>query len=179
MVYLVVACRVLVGSIFLAALLGKIAGRSAFARFVASLADLGWLPPRLRGTVAAGTVATEATIVVLLAVPAAVRVGFGLAAVAVAALTGGVVTATRRGGRVVCRCFGAGDRLWGAGQLVRNGLLGAVALLGALAAIAVPDSPPLAPGPVLVSAGLGAVIAVLVVGWDDLTYVLGRRAEPM
>ncbi|GLY53084.1 MauE/DoxX family redox-associated membrane protein [Lentzea sp. NBRC 102530] len=119
--------RLLLIAVFLAALAGKARSRQGFAEFRDSIAALVPLPATV---IAVLVLAGEALAVVLLAVPGTLF-GYGLAAVLLAAFCGAVLLAVTARKSVRCRCFGAGGDVLGPKHLVRNGMLLAVAALGA------------------------------------------------
>lgn len=175
MTSLVLAVRLVLGLIFLAALASKVRGRDAYRGFVGSLAGLPWLPVRLTGALAGAVVLAEAGTVGLLTVPATVPAGLGAAAVTLAAFLTGVAVSTRRGARLPCRCFGSSGAVMGTRHLVRNALLLALALAG-LAATAVPAAG-VSPAESVLVGGLSLIAAVLVVRLDDLAYLATGRTS--
>lgn len=126
--------RILIGTVFLAAVIGKVAGRRSYAAFTASLGRLGVVPAAMTRAVALIVVAAEWLVCLLLLMPRADAVGAGLALAAVL-LTGFAVTivfALARGTREVCRCFGsASSSPLGVRHVVRNLLLGGLAACSA------------------------------------------------
>jgi hypothetical protein len=175
MFYLEVAGRVLLAVVFGVACAGKVSSPAAFAGFARSLSDLGWLTGRRRiAAVAALIPASEAAVTVLLAVPATVAWGFATATVLLGTLTAGAGIAIRRGRRVECRCFGASAQPMGAPAMIRNAILIAVAVAGLGACLAAPGGAgsPLA---LTVTAGLACLAGLMMVGWDELGYLLRSR----
>jgi hypothetical protein len=169
MTFLAISTRTLLGVVFALALGGKLRSRRSFADFTASLQDLRWLPGPARAAAPLAVVAVEAMSVLLLAVPATVPFGFGLAFLTLAAFTASVGWSLRRGEAVRCQCFGTDSGPMGASELVRNGVLLAAAAAGLLASAA--DPAPAAPAGAAVAAAGGALAALLVVRWDDLRFV--------
>lgn len=166
--YLALACRVLVGVTFLAAVLGKVRDLDAFRSFTVSLRALGWLPARLRRWVATITVGTELSIVALVAWSPTAPAGLAVAAAAVGAFTAAMVDASRQGRPVRCRCLGGGE-VWGRAHVVRNVLLGGAALLGLLAQATAARPQPAG---AIVAAGVAVVAALLLIHSHDLAYLL-------
>jgi hypothetical protein len=136
-VYLAFACRCLIGLLFAVSVGSKVCGSAAFTQFTATTRTLvaatlpghhwrtaaqRWLPRAI--------VVAETAVVVLVAAPAAVRFGFGLAAVLLAGFTWAIAAAMRRRVRTSCQCFGASTTPLGAPHLIRNGVLLLVALTG-------------------------------------------------
>lgn len=171
MLYVAMVCRLIIGVTFAAAVLGKVRSRAAFSSFTVSLAVLDRLPVRSRPVVAAAAVAAELTIVALVAWPPTVVAGLALAAAALVVFTAVMIHAGRRGLPVTCRCFGGGEESWGRVQLIRNIVLGVVALLGVIALGTAPDAP-VSPGATGVTAVAGVVAALLLVHAGDLAYLL-------
>ncbi|TDC28312.1 methylamine utilization protein MauE, partial [Micromonospora sp. 15K316] len=159
------AARLLLALVFLAAVVGKLRTRAGFAGFVGSVNQFG-VPKRWAYPVARLAVATEAAVVVLLAVRVTAPAGLLLAAGLLGVLTGAIVGALRRGARPACRCFGAADAPIGRRHVVRNLALTVAALLGLLGwATAGPVLPPSA---ALLAAGVAVPLAAVVVRLDDL-----------
>ncbi|WP_394621416.1 MauE/DoxX family redox-associated membrane protein [Lentzea sp. JNUCC 0626] len=119
--------RVLLVVVFLAAVAGKVRTRQGFAEFRDSIAALVPLPATV---IAVLVLAGEALAVVLLAVPGTL-LGYCVAAVLLVAFCGAILLATIGRKSVRCRCFGASGDVLGPKHLVRNGMLLAVAALGA------------------------------------------------
>jgi uncharacterized membrane protein YphA (DoxX/SURF4 family) len=158
-----VGCRCLVAVVFVLSVSGKVCSRTAFAGFVGSV---GTLVPRWRGrrrSIAAGVVAVETVIVVLLAVPATARVAAALAAVVLLGFTTAIVAALRRGSTASCRCFGASTVQLGRRHVVRNGLL-----LAAVAVATAIDQVPSDPAWVVLAVIAGVIGGVLVALFDEL-----------
>ncbi len=158
-----VGCRCLVAMVFVLSVSGKVRSRTGFAEFIGSV---GTLVPRWRSrrrSIAAGVVAVEAVIVVLLAVPATARVGAALAAAAVLGFTAVILAALRRGSMAPCRCFGVSTVPLGRRHVVRNGFL-----LAAVAVAAAADQVPSDPVWVALAVTAGVIGAVFVALFDEL-----------
>jgi uncharacterized membrane protein len=169
MTLLAICMRTLLGVVFALALGGKLRSRRSFAEFAASLHEIHWLPGPARAAAPFAVVAVEAVSILLLAVPATVPLGFGLAFATLAVFTASVGWSLRRGETVRCQCFGTDSGPMGASQVARNCVLLVAAAAGLLASTA--GSASVAPvGAALAAAG-GALAAVLVVRWDDLRFV--------
>lgn len=166
MLYLEVCCRVVIGLVFLLAVVGKLRGRAELTAFTESLGSFGLRSARLRSVLAASVITVEAVTVVLLAV--APRLGLGLAAAMLVAFTAAVVAAKATGREVRCRCFGADGGLMGRTHLIRNGVLVVVALAG-LAALTSAATPHL--GLLAATVSAAVVGAVALAHWDDLLFV--------
>jgi hypothetical protein len=135
-VYLALACRGAVGVVFLVSVFGKLHSRLAFRAFASWLAALPVPLARSQPRAAAAVIAAaEALIVVLIALQWTGRVGLVLAAVLLAVFTAGTLLAVARGSDAPCRCFGASTLPLGWRHAVRDALLGAAAVAGAVAAV--------------------------------------------
>ncbi|MEV4202808.1 MauE/DoxX family redox-associated membrane protein [Micromonospora globbae] len=159
------AARLLLALVFLAAVVGKLRTRAAFAGFVVSVGQFG-VPARWTRPVARLAVAAEAAVVVLLAVGRTAPAGLLLAAGLLAVLTAAVVGALRRGARPACRCFGSADAPVGPRHVARNVALAAVAVLGLLGGAVA--GPSLSPAAALLAAGVAVPLAAVAVRLDDL-----------
>jgi hypothetical protein len=173
--YLEVCCRVVIGFVFLLAVVGKLRGRAELTAFTESLGSFGLRSARLRSALATAVITVEAVTVVLLAVTP--RLGLGLAAAMLVAFTAAVVATKATGREVRCRCFGADGGLMGRPHLIRNGVLVVIAVAG-LAAVTSATTPHLG----LLAATVSAAVlgAVALAHWDDLRFALGTRqsAQP-
>ena len=168
MEYIVVGCRSLVALVFLISAVSKLRDRRSYAGFVAATQRLG--PRRVVARhgrpLAAAIVAAELAVPALLLLPATAPAGFGLAVVLLTGFTVAVLTALRRGERAPCHCFGATSEPVGRGQVVRNVLLGIVALLGMAVGPIAGAAPDLAGA--MAAVVTGGVIAVLVAAAEDI-----------
>lgn len=158
--------RALLAVVFFAAVVGKTRARQEFADFRDSVATIGpqWLPA---GPAAVAVVAGEAATVVLLAVPGTRIAGYALAAVLLIAFCAGIGRAILARQSVRCQCFGAGGGLLGPQHLVRNGLLVAVAVAGAIAG-GLPTSAPA----MLIALVAGAFLGLLTTRWEDVAFLV-------
>ncbi|WP_306744762.1 MauE/DoxX family redox-associated membrane protein [Saccharothrix yanglingensis] len=157
-------CRALLFGVFLVALVGKARDPGAFADSVAVLSRTSRRTSRV---LAVAVVATEAAVLVLLAVPATVPAGFVLAAALLLVFAAGIAWALHRGHRAPCRCFGASATPLGRVHVARNLLL---ACTGTLAPVADTPPPP-EPGAVLVGLLVAAVGVLVVTRLDDVAAV--------
>ncbi|MEH1166253.1 MauE/DoxX family redox-associated membrane protein [Micromonospora sp. CPCC 205539] len=178
MTYLQIGSWAVLLGVFVVALAGKIRKRAAFDEFRASIAALRVLPRRWSLPVAVAVAATEATVVVLLALPITALVGVSLAVALLAAFTTGIVLALRQGQRAPCRCFGASATPLGPTHVVRNLVLMAVGSAGLLAAFVSEATTAARPHPagVAVTLATAAVAVLLVVRLDDLTALFTSHA---
>ncbi|MEU9021427.1 MauE/DoxX family redox-associated membrane protein [Actinomadura sp. NPDC048394] len=166
-------CRALILTVFAAAFVGKARSAARFHGFVRSVRQLAILPERVAAPAGALVVAGEGTAVVLLAVPAAARAGFALASVLLALFIGIAVRAVRGGVFAECRCFGSKGSVMGQAMIVRNLLLLAAALPGAVAGAPVPAGRPAA---ALAAVAAGAFGAWAFTRWyDRLVAALMKR----
>ncbi|MEV5504764.1 MauE/DoxX family redox-associated membrane protein [Nonomuraea fuscirosea] len=160
MVHVLVACQVLLATVFVVSAYSKLRSRAALRSFAATL---GSLPGPIRFPAALATAIVEVVAAAgLVVLP---RAGLAAGGVLLVAFSTWIAVSLRGGRREPCRCFGASVTPLGPVHLVRNGLLLLVVGLGAAAAFT--------GGPVTV-AGLalavpaGLVGAVLLIAFDDL-----------
>ncbi|EOD65073.1 MauE/DoxX family redox-associated membrane protein [Amycolatopsis vancoresmycina] len=168
MEYLRAAGVALIAVVFAASSVSKLRDFRGFARSVPVLVPMpaGWVTP-----VSVVVVAAEAGSAVLVAVPATATAGFLLASALLLAFTVAIAASLRRGRPAPCRCFGVSETPVGPRHLVRNSVLLALTLLGALAP---GPLPPLAGA--VVAFGAGVVVAVLVIAMDDIAVVFARSS---
>jgi hypothetical protein len=138
--------------------------RASFFTFVASLRALGL--GSASSIAAYAVVAAEAVVTLSLVVPSTVDLGYVLALALLAVFVAGIARASRSGVPVACRCFGSGSAPLGVRHLIRNALLGGLAVLGLVA-----DDGSLGAGAALAAIG-GLAIALILIRWDDLTYLV-------
>jgi methylamine utilization protein MauE len=156
-------CCWLVAVVFGISAVGKLRTAGVRAAFRRSVADMAVLPARAVAPVAVAVPIVEAAAAVLLVTPPTVALGAALALALLAAFSTGIALVLRRGTRAGCRCFGTTERPYRRSHLVRNALLAAATLAGAVLS-GHPTGPPVAP-----IAIAGAVVAALVlVTFDDL-----------
>ncbi|MGI5128074.1 MauE/DoxX family redox-associated membrane protein [Pseudonocardia sp. CA-107938] len=167
-----VGCCWLVAVVFAISATGKLRTAAVRAAFRRSVAGMAVLPAGVVGPVAAAVPVLEALAAVLLVVPPTAVLGCGLALVLVGAFSTGIVIVLRRGTKAACLCFGTTERPYRAAHLVRNGLLAAAALAGAV----------LSGYPVDLLAALimvvgGVLVALVLVAFDDLLDLFGAPVE--
>ncbi|MCO1653683.1 MauE/DoxX family redox-associated membrane protein [Pseudonocardia humida] len=178
----VLCCRVALGAVFAVSVAGKVRDRAAFTEFGASLVRMRLAGPRTAAAVAGATVLAEAAVVVAMCLPGPSWPGSALALALLAVLTGGIVRTVRRGLAEPCRCFGAARRPLGRVHVVRNAVLGAVALAGGVAGLL--DAGPPAPGAlppvvgVLVGVVAGLTLAAVLVRFEELVELFGPLPAP-
>jgi uncharacterized membrane protein YphA (DoxX/SURF4 family) len=177
MAYLALTCRCLIGLVFAVSAFSKLRSRPAFSEFAAWLNSLPVPLARghgMRGKAAHVIAAAEVAIVVLTAMPWTVRAGLALAAVVLAGFTAGTWLAVARGGSAPCRCFGASATPLSRRHVVRNALLCAAAVAGAIGAGAGGGHP----AGTVVSIGIGLTVALFVVFLDDLAALFSASGDP-
>ncbi|WP_432993405.1 MauE/DoxX family redox-associated membrane protein [Dactylosporangium sp. CA-233914] len=169
--YVEIAARLLVGTVFVVALAGKVSSGRAYHAFAASLRQMRVLPERAVPAATAGSVAAEVAVVVLLALPLrwAAAAGFVVAAGLFAVFAAAIAASLRGGNRAPCRCFGASSTPLGRGHIVRNAVLIAIALAGLVAAA---GGGAIEPAGAFVAGGAGLVAGILVTAYDDLAALL-------
>jgi hypothetical protein len=170
MQYVAIACRCLLGFLFLWSPVVKARSGRAYRQYVASARELAGTTQGVAWVLASAAVGAELLTVVLLAVPGLVIAGYAVALALLAGYSGTLALALRRGVRVPCRCLGSRAGPIRPALLGRNaGLL----LTGAVGLIATTGSSRgVEPIPVAVSVLAAVVMAVLVVFFEDLTAVL-------
>lgn len=169
--YVVESARVFLGLVFLCSVVGKLRGATAFRDFRDAVGRMApalgpWTSP-LAVTVVAG----EATVVVTLAVPDAVLVGFGLSAGLLVAFTGGLVGVLHRNVSASCHCFGGRHSRVAPRHVVRNVILLAVCLAATGARLVTPHGGETPSAGLLLAAGLATVLAAITVTLDDLAHL--------
>jgi hypothetical protein len=168
MISLSILCRALVGLVFAASGAGKLATRERFKDFVAWLGALPLPLVAARRPIASLAAGVEVGIVVLVAVPATATVGLVLAAAVLSGFAGVTLLLLQRGSRPPCQCFGRSDAPLGIRHVVRDLLLVAAAVVGALTA----EGASPAVGAVIVSLFAAALASVVMIRWEDLTYII-------
>lgn len=171
MVYLVVACQAMLFCVFATSVISKVRSRAAYLDFRQSVAAFRVLPPSWSKMAARATVAGEAGVVFLLALPWTALVGFALATGLLGAFTVAIVLALRGGQTAPCRCFGASAAPLSGSHVVRNLSLLAVSLTG-LVGGAVLTGPTRDPAGLTLSLAVAAVAALFVVRFDDVAALL-------
>ena len=167
-----VGCCSLVAVVFAISAVGKARTPAVRAAFRRSVSDMAVLPARAVAAVAAAVPVVEAATVVLVLTPPTAVLGCVLALALLVAFTTGIVIVLRRGTRAGCRCFGTTERPYGPRHLVRNGLLAAAALAGALTT----GHPIDLPG-ALIAIAAGVIAALLLVTFDELVDLFATPAR--
>lgn len=151
--------------VFALAALGKARGRKSFEDFIQTLGNFGFPPSWAGSPLAAALILTEAASALLLLMGMAA--GYALALALLGGFTLGIAWVLRRGDKVACRCFGASKTPVGAAHLVRNGLLLAITVLGAMSH----GGEPLPAGLGAVAGTVGVLAGLFVTRWDDLVFL--------
>lgn len=172
MTYVGFACRVLVVVVFVSAVLGKARSGGAWKEFTESVNELGLLPRRAARGVAGAVLVIEVAVVVLLVTPGGVLYGYACALGALLAFTAAVGAARSGGRRVRCRCFGGRGETVDASYFARNGVLIGAALLGVVTTVVARSSWPPSPAGAILAGGTGALVALGVVFWNDVRYLV-------
>ncbi|MCX5202365.1 methylamine utilization protein MauE [Streptomyces sp. NBC_00237] len=154
MEYVVLACRVLVGTMFVASAASKLLSAASFRSFVTATRDMG-VPAAIAPGVAVGVVAGECASAVLLALWPGGVAGFVVAGVLLVGFTAGIAGVLLRGKDQSCNCFGSTTAPIGPRHVVRNAALLAVVAAGLLCRTG-------GPGQTHWAGVLGAVLAGLV-----------------
>lgn len=178
MSYLALACRSLIGVVFVASALSKLRSRAAFGAFVSWLAGLPVLPRRWSRAVAAVMAASEVSVVMLLALPWTATAGLAFAAVMLAAFAAGAFVVTRGEATVPCQCFGPSSAPLSGRHVARDAALCVVAASGAAGAGPIAARFPA----ITLSVGCGLTLALFVIYLDDiaaltLRYPPSRKAR--
>jgi hypothetical protein len=193
---LILAVLVLAACVYGTSSAVKLGSRRNYTAFRDGLAETLLVPQRLLRAVAAMLTGVEAAVAAGTAV-AAILIGTGLrgarpaalavlvcATVLASGLAAGVAMVIRTGTHAKCACFGARPsqpgRELGWLHLVRNLALLILLLTGLAASSAAAVTRP-APGPTLVAAAAGAVLALLAIMLDDLVALfapLERQTTP-
>ncbi|MBE1486638.1 MauE/DoxX family redox-associated membrane protein [Plantactinospora soyae] len=174
--YLEMACRVLLGVVFLVSAASKLRNRSAFDAFAVGLRDTGLVSAGNTRRIGVLTVAAEVGVVLLLAVPATVPIGYLLAGALLAVFVGGIGLMMRRGVDATCPCFGVSTTRLGGRQVIRNAVLLAIAGTGLVAALAGTGVGSGEWAGLLLAAVTGAVVALIVVRLDDIVDLFASTA---
>jgi multisubunit Na+/H+ antiporter MnhB subunit len=165
-IYAVVGCRCLIGTVFLVSAVSKARSATAFRGFANWLAGLTPLP--LRGPrVAAAVVLAEAAIAVSVGLPWTVRPGLTFATVVLGALAIGVFLVVRSGLSTSCQCFGESGAPMGLMHVIRNVVLCAVAAAGVITAALAGNASPRPAGAAL-AGGVAAAAALCTFYLEDL-----------
>lgn len=168
----VLAIRVMLVVLLAVSSVSKVAGRGAFTRFTAWVTALPLPRTRRPAVIAAAFPVAEAAALILLVVPATVRVGMLGSAVLFLVFATGTTVVVRKKTDVPCMCFGSSATPMNAWHAVRDWLLCAAAAAGAVLAVPPPGGTPR----VLTAAGVGLVAALLVLFAEDLTVLWAGTA---
>jgi hypothetical protein len=169
------ACRVLLGTVFVVSVASKVRSRSAWRSFSSWLTGLPLRPASHRGA-PAGLVAAESAVVLLVAWPEGPAAGLITGSVLCLALTIGLVLALRRGSRQPCQCLGSSSEPLGGQHVVRNALLLVLAVIGIVSELGNVRPAGDAEAALAVIGGLAAAMVITFLG--DITALLMPPARP-
>jgi hypothetical protein len=188
MVYLVVGCASLIGTVFAVSTFSKLHSRRALTEFLYSTTTMLYAFPRAQRvnrtfarSVGFAVIAAELGTFILVVIPATVPIGFGVAFVLLLGFSLAIAVTSRSGVSVSCRCFGASSSPVGGRHLLRNSLLLVATISGLVASVAGRQGPA-TPAGVAIAAGTAVVAAVLLIRFDDLFELfrpstIGTRAH--
>jgi hypothetical protein len=167
MQYVLLACRAIIGTVFLVSALSKVRRPKAFTEFTDSVRAL---VPGARGAapvLAAASVAAEFAIAAATLWGRSQRWGLAGAALLLALFSAVLALGIRRGVTTPCRCLGASPQPPGAPQLIRNAFLFAGCAVGVLGS----SDAAVHPAGAAVAFGAAAVFVLLAAGADDLAVL--------
>jgi hypothetical protein len=168
-----IACRCLFGTVFAVSVASKVRSPAAWQSLRAWLAAMPFRPLRLKGMPLALVTAETAVVALVAAVPLA---GLILGAVLTFALTVGLYLVVRSGSREPCHCFGASSEPLSSQQVIRNGVLLALATVGSVySGMTAGHRPGPAESILAVIAGLAA--ALLIIFSDEISVLLATGAD--
>ncbi|MEV0650406.1 MauE/DoxX family redox-associated membrane protein [Phytomonospora sp. NPDC050363] len=172
MEYLALACRALIGAVFLVSAATKLTSPVRYRSFQRATRRMRVVPRALVKQTAVLVVVAEVAIVVLMAIPLTVSAlaGFVVALGLLGGFTVGIVVAVRDGDTEPCSCFGKSTTPMGPQHVGRNAFLLLVAAAGLVGAAV---GGPLEFGLAAVAVVGGLVFGGLVTMFDDL-YELFR-----
>jgi hypothetical protein len=176
MIYLETGCRAALAFVFLVASTSKIHSVSSYREFHDSLKDLGLSSSLLLRALSLGIPAAEGVTAILLAVNRTSLWGLFASVVLLGSFTTGIAVARAQGKVVRCRCFGESGAPSEAAHILRNLVLFAGAVTGALAGFSSNGRPE--PAMVVFAIGLGIIAAALFLRWDELSFLLKPSPSP-
>ncbi|GAA2041564.1 hypothetical protein GCM10009839_50050 [Catenulispora yoronensis] len=162
------AARVLVGVVFLVAAVGKARDVKGFAASVRELPGVPRVLGGLGGLAAPGVIVAEAAVAALLAAPMTIVWGFALAVILDTSFLVVILKVLRSGTSASCNCFGTTPREFGMRHVVRDLLLGAVALIGLAGAAGNQGRDGVSVPAWVLCALVGAVGALVLVLFDEI-----------
>lgn len=129
---LIIGIRCLIGIVFAASFLGKVAGTRAFREFSASLMSMGVLNGEVARMAAFAVVAAELLISASMTSPnpSVALAGFALGILLMVVFSGAIVLVIRRGTKAICRCFATSTAPLSTRHVIRNGALAILMLVG-------------------------------------------------
>jgi hypothetical protein len=172
----------LIGLIFLWSAVSKLTGRTAAKEFFGVTRRLlsacvggGWATRTTARIVGVVVISVELATPAALAIPALVRIGFGVALVMLLSFSYAIVAAMHRGISTACACFGRSTAPLGAPHLVRNTLLSVAVITGLVVG---PEHLGGVPALALAVPALAALASALVlVRLDDLVDLFAPSTE--
>ncbi|MFF0743671.1 MauE/DoxX family redox-associated membrane protein [Streptomyces sp. NPDC004111] len=171
MEHVMLACRVLIGCVFVASAASKLLSAASFRSFVTATRDMA-VPAALAPAVAVGVVAGECASVLLLVLWPGGVAGLIVAGVLLVGFTAGIAGVLLRGKDQSCNCFGSTTAPIGPRHVVRNAALLAVVAAGLLSRTAGPGQTHVAG--VLAAVAVGLIGAVLVLSTDNLAELFTK-----
>ncbi|MEU8826283.1 MauE/DoxX family redox-associated membrane protein [Streptomyces sp. NPDC048636] len=172
--YALLACRFLIGGVFVVSAVSKLRGRAAFREFETAAQEMG-APVRFRRPVALAVVAAEGLIPLLLVVPPGGLAGLALGGAMLIVFTVAMANALRRKKTTSCACFGSSTAPIGRQHVVRNVALLAVAGTGVAAVLGGAPEFPSHAGGIAVAAFAALVGVLLVIATDELAAVFAAH----
>lgn len=170
--YVTVTCQAATTVTFAVAAGSKTLRPGAFTEFRLALPRMLPMPARLAGMVTWLVVVAEAVTAVVVAVPATALSGFLLATIMMVVFTISIIVMIRRRSTEPCHCFGVSTRPPGLLDVVRNVVLAAIALTGLIGTATSPGSSALAWGALVLTIGVGAVVALLLLSLAEIAEIL-------
>jgi hypothetical protein len=176
-VFLSLLLRALLIGVFALAVFAKTATRSARRTLLTSIADAHIVPRKAATPAAALLVTAEAASLALLVPDRLAPWGFASAAVTMALLTAAVAVVVSTHRVVPCACFGSTGQPLSGAHVFRNAVLFALATLGVLNEVGAAPDGTLDTGSTVLAIGLGALVALVFVRWDDIAAAVLRGAR--
>jgi hypothetical protein len=184
----IIGALVMGSIVFGASATSKLSRPAAYRTFRSGIAGTGLVPRNLLAQVTAALAAAEVTAAMCLAVSAimmcvaapdamwAARAALLAAIALTAVLIAGVASVIRRGVSARCACFGAASgQPLGRTHLIRNVIFVSL-LVGAL--VSTLYATPIAQAVSAMAAAVGAIIALLLIRWEDLAALMVSAAVP-
>ncbi|MFI7633495.1 MauE/DoxX family redox-associated membrane protein [Nonomuraea sp. NPDC049400] len=177
-----IACRGLIGVVFLLSAASKITSRAAAVEFFGVIRRLlrifagqPWATRSATKATGFAVISMELAVPFALAIPSLARLGFGTALVALLMFSCAIAAAIHRGVRMSCACFGRSTTPLGVPHLVRNGILSVAAITGLVLGAGRPVTA--SPQALLVPVLAALVTALVLIRFDDLVDLFKPRAR--